>query len=135
MSDHHETFLTRLQQAKRWGVSKRSVERWGEDEKLGLPPELEINSRRYRKLSDIEAWERSRVVASIPNSAERKRTRETEEADTPASTCSDPAAGARRLVLEASHRLAAISRPRTALEGRRSGDSIGQRSPWNAWNT
>jgi hypothetical protein len=39
MADHHETFLTRLQQAKRWNVTKRSVERWGEDEKLSLPSE------------------------------------------------------------------------------------------------
>jgi hypothetical protein len=64
MPDHHEIFLTRLQQSKRWGVSKRTVERWGEDEKLNLPSEIEINGRRYRKLSELEAWERSRVVAS-----------------------------------------------------------------------
>ena len=68
MLDHHEIFLTRLQQAKRLSVSKRSVERWGEDEELALPSEIEINGRRYRKLSEIEAWERSRVVASIPKS-------------------------------------------------------------------
>jgi hypothetical protein len=71
MTDRHETFLTRLHQAKRWSVSKRSVERWGEDENLKLPPEIEINGRRYRKLSEIEAWERARVVVSIPKSAER----------------------------------------------------------------
>jgi hypothetical protein len=72
MTDHHETFLTRLQQAKRWNVSKRSVERWGEDEKLGLPPEIDINGRRYRKLSELEAWERRRVVASAAKHVERK---------------------------------------------------------------
>jgi hypothetical protein len=71
MSERHEIFLTRLQQSKRWSVSKRSVERWGEDENLKLPPEIEINGRRYRKLSEIEAWERARVVVSIPKSAER----------------------------------------------------------------
>jgi hypothetical protein len=84
MTDNHETFLTRLQQAKRWNVSKRSVERWGEDEKLGLPSEIEINGRRYRKLSELEAWERARVVASTPKSAERKCA--VDEANTPAST-------------------------------------------------
>jgi hypothetical protein len=82
MSNHRETFLTRLQQAKRWNVSKRSVERWGEDPKLNLPPEIEINGRRYRRLGELEAWERGRVVASISKS-ERKRTVEAEEADIP----------------------------------------------------
>jgi hypothetical protein len=61
-----------LQQAKRWNVSKRAVERWGEDEKLGLPAEIEINGRRYRKLSELEAWERSRVVVSAAKHGERK---------------------------------------------------------------
>ena len=72
MTDHHETFLTRLQQAKRWNVSKRSVERWGEDDQLGLPPEIEINGRHYRKLSEIEAWERARAVAVAKKRAQRK---------------------------------------------------------------
>jgi hypothetical protein len=75
-----ETFLSRSQQAKRWSVSKRSVERWGEDEKLGLPPEIEINGRRYRKLSDLEAWERARVVTSITKSDVRKCAGEADEA-------------------------------------------------------
>jgi hypothetical protein len=75
----NETFLSRSQQAKRWSVSKRSVERWGEDEKLGLPPEIDINGRRYRKLSEIEAWERARVVASITKSAERRCAAEAKE--------------------------------------------------------
>ena len=86
MSDHRETFLTRLHQAKRWNVSKRSVERWGEDQKLNLPPEIEINGRHYRKLSDLEAWERGRVVLSIPKSPERRCVAEADAAETPAST-------------------------------------------------
>jgi hypothetical protein len=90
MSHYHETFLTRLQQAKRWGVSKRSVERWGEDEHLSLPPEIEINGRRYRKLTDLEAWERARVVASTSkSSAERKCA---VEGDTPLPAARTPAA-------------------------------------------
>jgi hypothetical protein len=64
MTNLHETFLSRTQQAARWSVSKRSVERWGEDEELGLPPEIEINGRRYRKLSELEAWERKRAVSA-----------------------------------------------------------------------
>ena len=72
MTDNHETFLTRLQQSKRWGVTKRSVQRWGEDERLGLPSEIEINGRHYRKLSHIEAWERTRAVAAAKKRTERK---------------------------------------------------------------
>jgi hypothetical protein len=83
MSDHRETFLTRLQQAKRWNVSKRSVERWGEDEKLGLPSEIEINGRRYRKLSELEAWERSRAVSAARH-VERKSC--ADKTDTPSPT-------------------------------------------------
>jgi hypothetical protein len=69
----NQAWLSRSQQAARWSVSKRSVERWGEDEELGLPPEIEINGRRYRKLSELEAWERKRAVAAATKRAERKQ--------------------------------------------------------------
>ena len=80
MTNPHEIFLSRTQQAKRWSVSKRSVERWGEDEKLGLPAETEINGRHYRKLSELEAWERKRAVATLAKRTERKQ--RNPEADT-----------------------------------------------------
>jgi hypothetical protein len=83
MSDHHEIFLTRLQQAKRWNVTKRSVERWGEDEDLGLPPEIEIYNRRYRKLSELEAWERSRAVPTAAKQAALKHRKEKTESSSP----------------------------------------------------
>lgn len=73
MTNPHETFLSRSQQAQRWSVSKRSVERWGEDEDLGLPPEIAINGRHYRKLSELEAWERSRAVAAAKKRSEHKQ--------------------------------------------------------------
>ena len=76
MTNSNETFLSRSQQAKRWSVSKRSVERWGEDEELGLPPEIEINGRHYRKLSELEAWERARAIATATKLAERKLSKE-----------------------------------------------------------
>ena len=72
MTNANEIFLSRSQQAKRWSVSKRSVERWGEDEGLGLPSEIEINGRHYRKLSHIEAWEQTRAVAAAKKRVERK---------------------------------------------------------------
>jgi hypothetical protein len=72
MTNPNETFLSRSQQARRWSVSKRSVERWGEDENLGLPTEIEINGRHYRKLSELEAWERTRAVAAAAKRSEHK---------------------------------------------------------------
>jgi hypothetical protein len=67
MANSNETFLSRVQQARRWGVSKYTVERWGKDERLGLPGEILITNRRYRRLSELEAWERSRAVAAATN--------------------------------------------------------------------
>jgi hypothetical protein len=83
MTNPHETFLSRSQQARRWSVSKRSVERWGEDEALGLPPEIEINGRHYRKLSELEAWERSRAVAAATKRSEHKLSRDKEASSSP----------------------------------------------------
>jgi len=54
-------FLTRRQQAKRWGKSVRTVERWGEDPEMDLPPEYDFNGRPHREESELTAWERSRV--------------------------------------------------------------------------
>jgi len=73
MTNPNEIFLSRTQQAKRWSVSKRSVERWGQTYELSLPPEIEINGRHYRKLSEIEAWERTRAVAAVTKRTERKQ--------------------------------------------------------------
>ncbi len=84
MTNPNETFLSRSQQAQRWSVSKRSVERWGEDEDLGLPPEIEINGRHYRKLSELEAWERSRAVAAATKRSEHKPSKQ-EASNSPSS--------------------------------------------------
>jgi hypothetical protein len=32
-------FLSRKQQAERWGTCTKTVERWGDDPEMGLPPE------------------------------------------------------------------------------------------------
>ena len=83
MTNGNETFLSRSQQAQRWSVSKRSIERWGEDRELGLPPEIEIYGRHYRKLSDLEAWERSRAVAAAAMRSAHKFSKE--QANSPSS--------------------------------------------------
>ncbi len=84
MTKPAETFLSRSQQARRWSVSKRSVERWGENKELGLPPEIEINGRHYRRLSELEAWERSRAVAAAAKRSEQKRSKEQGASNSPA---------------------------------------------------
>jgi len=84
MTNPNETFLSRSQQARRWSVSKRSVERWGEDDELGLPREIEINGRHYRKLSELETWERKRAVAAATKRIGRKQCKdETENPPSP----------------------------------------------------
>ena len=67
-------WLSRRQQAQRWSVTKRTVERWGEDKKVGLPQEYEVNGRKYRDLPEIEIWERSRAVLRCrqPSSAQQQ---------------------------------------------------------------
>jgi hypothetical protein len=66
--NHEERFLSRRQQAERYGKSVKTVERWGLDPTLGFPGEYDINSHKFRKLSELEAWERSRaaIAATAP---------------------------------------------------------------------
>jgi hypothetical protein len=47
--------------ARRYGVSKRTVERWLEDPDLGFPVPMDINGRRYFDLHELEQFERARV--------------------------------------------------------------------------
>ena len=62
-------FLTRRQQARRYGVSTRTIDRWSDDDNLGLPAEIDIAGRKYRKLSDLETWERARAAIAAANRA------------------------------------------------------------------
>ena len=60
-------FLTRRQQARRYGVSSRTIDRWSDDDNLGLPAEIDIAGRKYRKLSELETWERARATIAAAN--------------------------------------------------------------------
>jgi hypothetical protein len=62
-------FLTRRQQARRYGVSTRTIDRWSDDDNLGLPAEIDIAGRKYRKLADLETWERARAAIAAANRA------------------------------------------------------------------
>jgi hypothetical protein len=63
-----ERYLSRRKQAERYDKSIKTIERWGDDPALGYPPEIDINGRKFRKLSDLEAWERQRaaIAATMP---------------------------------------------------------------------
>jgi predicted DNA-binding transcriptional regulator AlpA len=69
--NENERYLNKQQLAARYGVKPRAIDRWIADPKLKFPPAYDFAGRPYRKLSDIEAWERAR--AAIPASARAPR--------------------------------------------------------------
>jgi hypothetical protein len=54
-------FLSRRDQAERYGKSVRSIERWGKDPVMAMPPEYDFNGLKARAEDELEAWERKRV--------------------------------------------------------------------------
>jgi hypothetical protein len=42
----------------RYGVCARTLLRWDRQAELGFAPPIKINHRKYRRLSDLEAFER-----------------------------------------------------------------------------
>jgi hypothetical protein len=55
-------FLSRRAQAERYGKSIKTVERWGKDPEMSMPPEYDFNGP-HRDEAELEAWERSRVAS------------------------------------------------------------------------
>lgn len=64
-------WLTRRQQADRYGVHPRTVDRWGDDPEMDLPAEIDLNGRPCRAEDELEAWERGRVALRARKLAER----------------------------------------------------------------
>jgi predicted DNA-binding transcriptional regulator AlpA len=64
-SSTREVMLPARQVWTRYGVSDRTIDRWLARADLGFPKPVEINRRRYWKLADIEAWERSRASSKM----------------------------------------------------------------------
>jgi predicted DNA-binding transcriptional regulator AlpA len=50
------------QVAARYGINPRTLYRWDEQPTLGFPRPLRINHRKYRRIAELESWERSRVA-------------------------------------------------------------------------
>jgi hypothetical protein len=67
MINKPKTWLTRRQQAQRYSIHPRTLDRWGSDPAMGLPPEA-FNGRPHRAEDELEAWgyaQRSANSASI----------------------------------------------------------------------
>jgi hypothetical protein len=56
--------LTTPKVADRYGVTTRSVERWGLDPKLQFPRPLLINRRKYWDENELQIWERKRATSA-----------------------------------------------------------------------
>jgi hypothetical protein len=53
-------FLSRSAQARRYGVSKRTIERWGRKPQLNMPVEFWLNGMPHRDEAELEQWEAER---------------------------------------------------------------------------
>jgi hypothetical protein len=58
---HLRRFLTRKAQAKRYSKSKKTIERWGKDPKMRMPPEFYFNGLPHRDEEHLERWEEERL--------------------------------------------------------------------------
>jgi len=55
-----ESYLPAAQVKQRYSVSDMSIWRWLHNDQLRFPKPLSINNRRFRRLSELRAWEESR---------------------------------------------------------------------------
>jgi hypothetical protein len=63
VSDPRSGLLPDPRVADRYQVTSRTICRWDTQPNLGFPKPVRINRRKYRRLDELEAWERGRVVA------------------------------------------------------------------------
>jgi hypothetical protein len=54
---------------RRFGVCGRTLTRWDQNPTLAFPPPIVINNRKYRRLSELQAWERARAAGKSPEAA------------------------------------------------------------------
>ena len=54
-------FLSRRAQATRYAKSLKTIERWGKDPAMAMPPEYDFSGHPHRDEHELEQWERSRV--------------------------------------------------------------------------
>jgi hypothetical protein len=59
-----QTLLPHRLVAEKYGVSTRTIDRWGEDPTLSFPPVILIRKRKYYDAATIDAWDRARALQS-----------------------------------------------------------------------
>ena len=57
-----QTYLPSSAVRARYGVSDMTIWRWLHKSDLGFPVPIRINTRRFWKLTELEAWEASRLA-------------------------------------------------------------------------
>jgi hypothetical protein len=60
----HKRYLTRREQAARYSKSTKTIQRWGQDASMAMPPEYSFRGKPHREESELEEWERTRVGAT-----------------------------------------------------------------------
>ena len=72
MSDQSQQrrFLTRRQQAERYGKCVKTITRWGEDPKMRMPAEYDFNGVWSRAEDELTCWERSRTAVSASENSD-----------------------------------------------------------------
>jgi hypothetical protein len=58
--------------AQRYAVHPRTLPRWDQDPALGFPPPIWIRDRKYRRVSELEKWERARAAQSRTTVADNR---------------------------------------------------------------
>jgi hypothetical protein len=51
--------------AKRYRVTTRTIYRWDRQSDLDFPPPISINGRKYRRVNQLEQWERRHVAEKV----------------------------------------------------------------------
>jgi hypothetical protein len=73
-----DDLLPDLQVAQRYQVTLRTVARWDEDPELDFPKAFRVKGRKYRRVKELESWERKRAARDA-GSARRKHPDETQQ--------------------------------------------------------
>jgi hypothetical protein len=64
VSDPRSGLLPDPRVADRYRKTTRTIDNWARQPALGFPRAVRINGRKYRRIAELEAWERQqRVVA------------------------------------------------------------------------
>jgi DNA-binding transcriptional MerR regulator len=51
--------------ADRYKVTSRTLHRWDRQKGLGFPPPVTINRRKYRRINQLQDWERRHVALKV----------------------------------------------------------------------